>query len=88
MDSTLYLIWFDSPEGLPDGMNFHGDAQRLADGVWMIRSELSRSKLYHRIKWQLPEETPLLAAPLQDDRDGWPKFKGMESGALKWLRSG
>ena len=51
-----------------------------------LRSALTRSKLYHRIKWQLPEGTALLCAPLGDDPDGWPKFKGMDAGALAWLR--
>ena len=58
----------------------------VAEGLWLIRSPLTRSKLYHRIKWQLPEGTALLCAPLGDDPDGWPKFKGMDAGALAWLR--
>ena len=56
--------------------------------MWLVRSALTRSKLYHRIKWQLPEGTPLACAPLGDDPAGWPKFKGMEPGALGWLRGG
>lgn len=88
MAQALYLLWFDSPDGLPDGFDFHGDAHVLASDLWLIRSDLSRSKLYHRIKWQLPADSPLLLAPLEDNREGWPKFKGMEAGALKWLRSG
>ena len=87
MAQTLYLLWFDSPGGLPDGFDWHGDAHVLASGLWLIRSDLTRSKLYHRIKWQLPEDAPLLLAPLDDTREGWPKFKGMEAGALKWLRT-
>ena len=88
MAQALYLLWFDSPGGLPDGFDFHGDAHVLASDLWLIRSDISRSKLYHRIKWQLPADTPILLAPLDDNREGWPKFKGMEAGALKWLRSG
>ncbi len=88
MAQALYLLWFDSPGGLPDGFDFHGDAHVLANDLWLIRSDLTRSKLYHRIKWQLPADTPILLAPLDDNREGWPKFKGMEAGALKWLRSG
>ena len=30
----------------------------------------------------------LACAPLGDDPAGWPKFKGMEAGALGWLRGG
>ena len=88
MATTLYLLWFDPCVDMPRGFDWHGDAQPLADGLWLIRSDLTRSKLYHRIKWQLPEDTALLLAPLEDTRDGWPKFKGLAAGALKWLRDG
>lgn len=85
---TLYLVWHD-PAAILDGpLELHGDGHPLADGVWLVRSGLSRSKLYHRIKWQLPEGTALLCAPLADDPEGWPKFKGMEAGALAWLKRG
>ena len=86
--TQLYLLWFEPGTDTADGMDFHGDAQPLAEGLWLVRSDLTRSKLYHRIKWQLPDDTPLLAAPLEDSRDGWPKFKGLADGALKWLREG
>lgn len=85
---TLYLLYFDPQAALPDPLDLHGDGHPLADGLWLVRSGLTRSQLYHRIKWQLPDDAALLCAPLSDDRDGWPKFKRLESGALKWLRGG
>lgn len=87
VEDILYLLWHDPAVQLPTGFDFHGDAQPLAEGLWLVRSPLSRSKLYHRAKWQLPEDTPLLVAPLNDESDGWPKFKNMQPGALKWLRT-
>jgi hypothetical protein len=94
-DPTLYLLWHD-PEAAPapagrDGgatLDLHGDGHPLAPGLWLVRSKLMRSKLYHRIKWQLPEGTALACAPLADTPEGWPKFKGMEGGALAWLKQG
>jgi hypothetical protein len=56
--------------------------------LWLVRSGLTRSRLYHRVKRQLPEGTALLCAPLGDEPGGWPKFKGMDAGALRWLREG
>jgi hypothetical protein len=85
---TLYLVWHDPAATSGGPLELHGDGHPLADGFWLVRSGLSRSKLYHRIKWQLPEGTALLCAPLADDPEGWPKFKGMEAGALAWLKRG
>ena len=87
-EPTLYLIWHDPAAALAEPIDLHGDGHPLEDGLWLVPSALTRSKLYHRIKWQLPEGTPLACAPLEDDPAGWPKFKGMEAGALGWLRGG
>ena len=78
--AALYLVWHD-PEAAPAGpLDLHGDGHPLADGLWLVRSPLRRSKLYH--------DAALACAPLADDPDGWPKFKGMAAGALAWLRGG
>lgn len=94
-DPTLYLLWHDPDvvRMLADGgdgaaLDLHGDGHPLAPGLWLVRSELTRSKLYHRIKRQLHEGTALACAPLADTPAGWPKFKGMEAGALAWLKQG
>lgn len=86
--TALYLLWHDPAAAPAAPLDWHGDAHPLAPGMWLVRSELTRSKLYHRIKWQLPEGAALLCAPLADDPQGWPKFKAMDAGALEWLRSG
>ena len=85
---TLYLVWHDPAATSGGALELHGDGHPLADGLWLVRSGLSRSKLYHRIKWQLPGDAAIACAPLEDDPAGWPKFKGMEPGALGWLRGG
>lgn len=79
---TLYLLFFD-PVYCPENLDLCGDGVRLHAGLYLIRTELTRSKLYHRIKWQLEDGAGLLVAPLADD----PKFKGMEAGSLKWLKN-
>lgn len=85
---ALYLLWIEPGSDAGRALDLHGDAHSLADGLWLVRSPLARSKLYHRIKWQLPGGAALLLAPLADSREGWPKFKGMDAGALAWLRGG
>lgn len=79
---TLYLLYVPPAAEVPTPLDLHGDGYRLHDGLYLIRSPLSQSKLYHRIKWQLAKDTPLAVATL----DQPPKFKGMEVGALAWLR--
>ena len=76
----LWLAAFASDTGIALGE----DAVELRPGLWLIRSERTRSRLYHAIKRQLPDGTPLLVAELAGD----PKFKGMAPGALAWLRHG
>ena len=56
---------------------------KLADGLYVAVSALTRSRLYHRIKRQLPPGTAFLVAPLADA----PKFKGMSRGALAFTRT-
>lgn len=84
--AALYLLWIDPAAEVPGALDLHGDGHPLAETLWLVRSGLGRSRLYHRIKRQLPAGTALLVAPLADTREGWPKFKGMEAGALAWLR--
>ena len=56
---------------------------RLADGLYLVISALPRSRLYHRIKRQLPPGTAFLVAPLSHA----PKFKGMSRGARAFTRT-
>jgi hypothetical protein len=88
MAQTLFMLWFDPAAADCVRLSFVGDVHRLADGLWLARTGQTRSKFYHAMKRQLPPDTPLLVAPLDDSREGWPKFKGMDAGSLSWLRSG
>lgn len=65
------------------GVVFPADeVQILDDRLHLVVTTLDRSRLYHRIKRQLPPGTPLLVAPLGEP----PKFKGMAAGALAFTR--
>ncbi len=83
MAQTLFLLVIPDPETIPDSLDLIGEGRRFGPGIYCILSDLSRSKLYHRIKWQLADDAALLLAPLDDA----PKFKGMDDVALSWLRS-
>ena len=79
----LYLVWHEPTDST---IAWDGDGRPLNDTLWLVRSGLTRSRLYHRTKHQLPPGSALLVAPLDDRPDGWPKFKGMDAGVLSWLR--
>ncbi len=87
--TILYLVWHEPASASVSDrpISWDGDAYPLNDCLWLVRSTLSRSKLYHQTKWQLPPGSALVVAPLDDRPEGWPKFKGMRSGADAWLRS-
>jgi hypothetical protein len=61
-----------------------GDAHMVEQGLFLVRSDLSRSRLYHQIKRYVPRDTPLLVVRLAEA----PKFKNMNTGTLSWLRRG
>ena len=58
------------------------DVCALTEGLLAIDTELTRSRLYHRLKPLQPAAAPLLVAAIDEP----PKFKGMAPGALAWFR--
>ncbi|GGD18522.1 hypothetical protein GCM10011342_29000 [Aquisalinus flavus] len=58
------------------------DIRQFDDRLFLVRTEQTRSQLYHAVKQRTNPET-LWVAPLEEH----PKFKGMAEGTLKWLRS-
>jgi hypothetical protein len=57
-------------------------AVELDDGLFLVRTDLTRSQLYHAVKRRIAPGR-LLVAPLLAP----PKFKGMKRGAAKELSS-
>jgi hypothetical protein len=79
---ALFLVWHDEDGAIEPDLGLALDRVELRTGLILVDSDLALSALYHRIKESLPPGSPLLVAPLA----AAPKFKGMEEGALKWLR--
>ncbi len=80
---AVYLAYFDPAGADMEGFEQETVQKKLAENLYFVESEETRSRLYHRIKRYLGEEAPLLVAPLHQA----PKFKNMEDGALKWTRA-
>ncbi len=73
--TTLYLVYMRDPLPSEDIL---ADAVELDIGLYLIRTDQTRSQLYHAIKRKLSPAI-LLVAPLSD----LPKFKGMRDGATR-----
>lgn len=71
----LYLVFVP---GLSLGPGDVEGWARLSDGLYLIRTDQTRSQLYHSIK-RRHDPARLLVAPLSD----LPKFKGMRAGAAR-----
>ncbi len=78
---TVYLAWTGSrpPADLPGPWE---EVRVLTDDLSVITSGESLSRVYHELKWSLPDGTALLVAPVAEV----PKLKGMPPGTLSWLR--
>ncbi len=75
--SALYLVFVEPDAGRIDLPGI----RRLGSGLYLAATPRTRSQLYHVVKRRTVPRR-LLVAPLADA----PKFKGMEPGALAWLR--
>lgn len=77
---VLYAVYLQSADPLPFELQY--DAMALAPGLYLVRSPLAQSRLYHAIKRLVAPEA-LFVGALEHE----PKFKGLAKGSLKWLRS-
>ena len=83
---TVFVAW--SPAGFDDELvgeatgPWH-EVRRVADEVLLVDADETLSKVYHHLKWSLPEDAPLLVVP----SDGPGKNRGLPAGTTSWLRA-
>ena len=78
---TVYIAWTpDPPETETAGP--WSELRVAAPGLLLVESTESLSRVFHELKWALPDGVPLFVAPLA----ATPKLRGLESGTLRWLR--
>ena len=75
---TLYLVYLRGPS---TDLSAVAGAVELDDGLYLVSSSETRSRLYHAVKRRHAPDK-LLVAPLA----ALPKFKGLKQGALKGAR--
>ena len=79
---TVYLAWTGAP--LPEDLPGPWEEVRvLTDDLALVASRDTLSRVYHELKWSLPDGTALLVTPV----DRTPKLKGMPAGTQSWLRA-
>jgi hypothetical protein len=78
---TVYLAWTSAavPSALAGPWE---EVCRAAPDLLLVSSTEPLSRVYHELKWGLPEGASLLVTPLA----GRPKFKGLRPGTQAWLR--
>jgi hypothetical protein len=77
---TVFLVWSGAP--VPDGLPGPWlEILAVGPGLAVVESEESLSRVYHEVKWSLPDGTPLIVSPLTTR----PKLKGLAPGTQTWL---
>ena len=78
---TIFVAWTDQAvdAGTPGPWR---ELHLAGPGVVFIDSADTLSRVYHELKWSLPDGAALLVVPAA----AAPKFKGLAPGSLRWLR--
>ena len=82
---TVYVVWSDAP--IPEELDGSSagpwrEVRRVHPHLVLVDSADSLSRVYHAVKWELPDEAGLLAAPVE-----LPKLKHLPAGTQTWLRA-
>lgn len=78
---TVFLAWTpsDVPRETPGPWR---ELWPAAPGLLFVDSDDTLSRVYHELKWSLPDGTALAVVPLEVA----PKAKGLAPGTQTWLR--
>lgn len=84
---TVYVAWTSADlEQLDPARDLTGPWHEVliaAPGLAFLDSDDTLSRVYHAMKWSLPEGAALVVAPVAD----LPKAKGLAPGTVSWLRA-
>jgi hypothetical protein len=84
---TVYVAWTSADlHQLDTSRDLAGPWREVivaAGGLAFVDSDDTLSRVYHALKWSLPEDVALAVAPVSDQ----PKAKGLAPGTNSWLRT-
>ena len=82
---AVCLVWLEDPAGVEAVMTSPGRWREVVEagpGLLLVEADETLSRVYHEIKWLLPDDAALLVAPLSER----PKARGVTAGTVGWLR--
>lgn len=83
---AVFMVWFEEPSATTAVVAEPGpwrEAVEAAPGLLFVESEDTLSRVYHAVKWRLPDDCPLAVAPV----GARPKARGLTDGTVSWLRA-
>ena len=84
---TVYVAWSSADlDELHPSRDLAGPWREIviaAGGLAFMDSDDTLSRVYHALKWSLPDGSALVVAPVAD----LPKAKGLFPGTNTWLRA-
>lgn len=83
---TVFVVWSDAAipaelDGASEGP--WREVRRVDDRLLLVDSVDGLSRVYHAVKWELPDAAALIAVPVGDV----PKLRYLPPGTQTWLRS-
>jgi hypothetical protein len=82
---AVCLVWLADPASAASVAAEPGPWREVVvvgQGLLLVETDETLSRVYHEVKWLLPGDGALLVAPL-DER---PKARGVARGTVSWLR--
>jgi len=82
---SVYLAWLGDPSAVDAVMTAPGPWREVIEagpGLLVVESDDTLSRVYHEVKWLLPDDCALLVAPVAER----PKARGVTGGTVSWLR--
>ncbi|GAA4825050.1 hypothetical protein ACFQ0K_18110 [Nocardioides caeni] len=79
------LVWLGDPSAAQEVLGSPGpwrEVREAGTGLLLVETDDTVSRVYHEVKWLLPDDCPLLVAPVERR----PKARGVAAGTVTWLR--
>ncbi|WP_157514918.1 hypothetical protein [Nocardioides sp. J54] len=83
---AVCMAWLGDPAVVAEVRSAPGPWREMHEagpGLLLIEATDTLSRVFHEIKWMIPDDCALLVAPL----DHRPKARGAAAGTVSWLRS-